>query len=305
MADTLIREAIAYGSQPLSPVPQYWDGSSYIKVQGINGAIRAILYNSAGETFTGASPGSVQLTATSTVAISGTSTISFSGTNTVEIVTSAGASALFSGVNPGSIQLTATSTIDFSATGTVEILSSAGGTAYFSGANPASIKLTATSTVNFSGSGTVIISGTSTVTFSGTETVIISGTSTINFSGSGTVAITGNVTVTGSLTADIAVMPVVGTQANAWSASATVTAGATSNVIDCQYTYNLSIFGTVDTTSVITIQISQDDTTYYNHSANITMTASGTFHRLFDSAARYAKLSIDTTATITATIAGK
>ena len=193
MADTLIREVIAYASQPLSPIPQYWDGSSYQKVQGINGSIRIINYNSAGETFTGASPGSVQLTSTSTV----------------------------------------------------------------------------------------------------------------NFSGSGTVAITGSVTVTGSLTADIAVMPVIGTQANTWSAAATVTAGATSNAIDCQYTYNLSIFGTVDTTSVITVQISQDDTTYYNHSATITMTASGTFHRLFDNAARYTKLSIDTTATITATIAGK
>lgn len=193
MADTLVREVIAYASQPLSPVPQYWDGASYVKVQGVNGAIRIINYNSAGETFTGASPASVQLTATSTV----------------------------------------------------------------------------------------------------------------NFSGSGTVAITGSVTVTGSLTADIAIMPVIGIQANAWSAAATVTAGATSNAIDCQYTYNLSIFGTVDTTSVITVQISQDDTTYYNHSATITMTAAGTFHRLFDNAARYTKLSIDTTATITATIAGK
>ena len=229
MADTLVREVIAYASQPLSPVPQYWDGASYVKVQGVNGAIRIINYNSAGETFTGASPGSVQLTATST--------------------------------------------INYSGTGTIEILSSAGGTAYFSGTNPGSIQLTATSTVNFSGSGTV--------------------------------AITGSVTVTGSLTADIAVMPVIGIQANAWSANATVTAGATSNAIDCQYTYNLSIFGTVDTTSVITVQISQDDTTYYNHSATITMTAVGTFHRLFDNAARYTKLSIDTTATITATIAGK
>lgn len=196
MADTLIRESIAYASQPLSPVPQYWDGASYAKVQGINGAIRIINYNSTGETFTGA--------------------------------------------NPGSVQLTATSTINYSGTGTVEILSSAGGTAYFSTTNPAT-------TVN----------------------------------------------------------KVIGTQANAWSANATVTAGATSNAIDCQYTYNLSIFGTVDTTSVITIQISQDDATYYNHSATITMTAVGTFHRLFDNAARYTKLSIDTTATITSTIAGK
>ena len=215
MADTLVREAIAYGSQPLSPVPQYWDGSSYIKVQGINGAIRVINYTSSGETFSGSSPGSVQLTATST--------------------------------------------IDFSGSGTVEIVTSAGGTACFSSSNPASVQLTSTSTINFSGSGTV----------------------------------------------DISTVPIVGVQANAWSANATVTAGATSNAIDCQYTYNLSIFGAIDTTAIITIQISQDNATYYNHSANITMTGSGTFHRLFDSSARYVKLSIDTTATITATIVGK
>jgi len=80
MADTLIREGVAYGSQPLSPVPQYWDGTSYAKVQGVNGAIRAILFNSAGETFTGASPGSVKLTATSTVNFSGSGTVNISGT---------------------------------------------------------------------------------------------------------------------------------------------------------------------------------------------------------------------------------
>jgi hypothetical protein len=106
MADTLVREAIAYGSQPLSPVSQYWDGASYAKVQGINGSIRIINYNSAGETFTNAIPGTVQL------------------------VTSAGATNLFSGSNPGSVQLTATSTmaisgtatVNFSASGSVDIL---------------------------------------------------------------------------------------------------------------------------------------------------------------------------------------
>lgn len=87
MADTLIREAIAYGSQPLSPVPCYWNGSSYEKVQGIDGAIRVINYNSAGETFTGASPASVKLTATSTVVVSGTTTVNFSASGTVDILT--------------------------------------------------------------------------------------------------------------------------------------------------------------------------------------------------------------------------
>lgn len=83
MADTLVREAVAYSSQPLSPVPQYWNGSSYEKVQGANGAIRETNYNSSGtEIFTATTPASVKLTATSTVVISGTSTITVSGSIT-------------------------------------------------------------------------------------------------------------------------------------------------------------------------------------------------------------------------------
>jgi len=59
MADTLIREAIAYGSQPLSPVPQYWNGTSYEKAQGTDGAIFVELITSAGATarFSTGNPG--------------------------------------------------------------------------------------------------------------------------------------------------------------------------------------------------------------------------------------------------------
>lgn len=288
MADTLVREAIAYGSQPLSPVPQYWDGTSYAKAQGINGAIRVINYNSAGETFTSASPASVQLTATSTVVISGTSTISVSGT----------------------------ATVGFSATGTVEILSSAGGTAYFSATNPGSVKLTATSTVNFSGSGTVVVSGTATVNFSGSGTVAISGTTTVNFSGSGTVVVSGTSTVTFSGTETVSITgnvtalnQIVGTQANAWSASATISSGATSNAIDLQYNYNISYFGTITNTASATLNllVSQDNTNYYiATTATITAGTSSDFHYSTTSAARYAKLMIsNVSSTITATIAGK
>lgn len=48
MADTLIREATAYQSNPLSPVPQYWTGTAYEKVQGVNGSARTIIYDAAG-----------------------------------------------------------------------------------------------------------------------------------------------------------------------------------------------------------------------------------------------------------------
>jgi len=215
MADTLVREAIAYGSQPLSPVPQYWDGSSYAKVQGINGALRVINYNSAGETFTGASPASVQLTATSTV----------------------------------------------------------------------------------------VISGTSTAVISGTSTVVVSGTATVNFSGSGTVNISGNVT------ADIATFPVVGSANNTWSASATVSAGATSTAVDLRYNYNISYFGTITNTSSATLNllVSQDNSTYYTAAtATITAGTSSDFHYSATSAARYTKLMVSgVSATITAIIAGK
>lgn len=225
MADTLTREAIAYGSQPLSPVPQYWNGASYEKVQGDDGAIY------------------------------------------VELITSSGATARFSGANPGSVQLTATSTVNFSGSGTVVV--------------------SGTATVNFSGSGTVAISGTS--------TVAISGTTTVNFSASGTV--------------DILTIPVVGAHANAWSASATISAGATSNSIDLQYNYRISYFGTVTNTASLTLalEVSQDNTNFYQAATNtITAGTTSPFHYSTETAARYARLTTSgVSATITATIAGK
>jgi hypothetical protein len=285
MADTLIREAIAYGSQPLSPTPQYWDGStSYEKAQGINGAIRVINYNTAGETLTNTLPG------------------------TIQVVTSAGATNSFSSSNPGSVQLTATSTVSisgtssvsFSGTNTVEVVTSAGATALFSSTNPGSVQLTATSTVNFSGSGTVVVSGTATVNFSGSGTVVVSGTSTVTFSGSETVNISGNVT---------ALNQVVGTQANAWSASATVTSGATSNSIDLQYNYRISYFGSVTNTASLTLalEVSQNNTNFYQAATNtITAGTTSPFHYSTETAARYARLTVSgVSATITATIAGK
>jgi len=48
MADTLLREGIAFQSQPLSPIPQYWTGTAYEKVQGVNGASRNIIYDASG-----------------------------------------------------------------------------------------------------------------------------------------------------------------------------------------------------------------------------------------------------------------
>jgi len=189
MADTLTREAIAYGSQPLSPVPQYWTGATYEKVQGANGATREINYNSSGtEIFTGATPGSVKLTATSTVAISGTSTVSISGSIT-------------------------------------------------------------------------------------------------------------------------ALNQVVGSANNTWSSSATISAGATSGVVDLQYCYQVSYFGQVTNTATLTLsfQVSQDNSNFYTaESKTITAGTTSPFHYSTTTAARYSRLETSgVSATITATIAGK
>ncbi len=100
MADTLTREAIAYGSQPLSPVPQYWNGTSYEKVQGTDGAIRVINFDSAGETFTDASPGSVTVVSSA----GGSAVLNSGNPGIVEIVLSAGGSAAFSKTNPAYIK---------------------------------------------------------------------------------------------------------------------------------------------------------------------------------------------------------
>lgn len=62
MADTLLREGIAFQSQPLSPVPQYWTGTAYEKVQGANGASRTIIYDASGAALlTAVNPGKVDI----------------------------------------------------------------------------------------------------------------------------------------------------------------------------------------------------------------------------------------------------
>jgi len=116
MADTLIREGISYGSNPFSPVPQYWNGTSYEKVQGVNGATRIIAYDSAGETFTNSNPGSAAVVSSA----GGTAVLNSGNPAVVEIVLTAGGTAAFANANPGF----------------AEIVSSAGGTAYFSTVNP-------------------------------------------------------------------------------------------------------------------------------------------------------------------------
>lgn len=200
MADTLTREAIAFGSQPLSPVPQYWTGTSYEKVQGANGAPRGTIYNSSGvEIFTSTVPAHVVITSNVTSIISGTSTVNYSGTGTVEVVTSAGGSAYFSNTNPANMGLltSAGSSFLFTPTnpGHVEIVSSAGNT--FTTTSPGLVTV-----LNASSSGTAVFGNTSPAYMTKSiinRQVILSGTQTFSSGATATSILT--YSITGPITA--------------------------------------------------------------------------------------------------------
>jgi hypothetical protein len=48
LSDQLIRELVSYLAGPLSPVPQYWNGTAYEKVEGAHGATKTIIYGADG-----------------------------------------------------------------------------------------------------------------------------------------------------------------------------------------------------------------------------------------------------------------
>jgi hypothetical protein len=188
-------------------------------VQGVNGAMRAILFNSAGETFTGASPGSVKLTATSTVAISGVATVNFSGSGTVVV--------------------SGTATVNFSGNGTIEIVSSADGTAYFSALNPGYMRVAYPPGLAALFSATVTWTAGTTATASQTLTVgVITASATtatpeLVVTNDGPYAITVNVYKTisanGSTFNTSAVMTVT-------APAETISAGVTINAVRTSYT---------------------------------------------------------------------
>lgn len=99
---------------------------------------------------------------------------------------------------------------------------------------------------------------------------------------------------------------VVGTQANAFS-SASPLSGGTSSSVDCQYVKRISVFGIESTASpTITIQVSQNDTDWYDSHHSLYTTANVDFYAEFDIGARYIRLKVDANcSSITATVAGK
>lgn len=277
MADQLIREASSFQSTPLVPVPQYWDGSSYQKIQGTAGAMY------------------VAVTA-GTITVSGTVTASGS-------VTASGTVAVSSGtvtVTAGTVSVTGTVT----ASGTVAV--SSGTVAVTSGTVSVTGSVTASGTVSVSSGTVTVSSGTVTVasgTVSVTGTVTASGTVAVS-SGTVTVA-SGTVSVTaGTVTSNIATVPVVGSQGNAWNA-ASVNAAGTSSAVDCQYQRTVSAFGNVSAATTVSAYVSQDNTNFYGAGVNAVTSGADDFHLSFTTAARYVRLQSSGTATITATIAGK
>lgn len=94
-----------------------------------------------------------------------------------------------------------------------------------------------------------------------------------------------------------------GAEANAWSAAA-VAINGTSAVLDSQYAPFCSAFGNTSAAATLTVQLSQDGTTFYT-SGTTTGSVTGNFGINFTTGARYVRLISNAAATITATLACK
>jgi len=96
----------------------------------------------------------------------------------------------------------------------------------------------------------------------------------------------------------------VGTQGNAWAAAA-VLANGTSASIDCQFVPFITAFGSVSANTTITLQVSQDNATFYDALSTKITSAPADFVIFATSGARYTRLKSSAAATITASITGK
>jgi hypothetical protein len=114
------------------------------------------------------------------------------------------------------------------------------------------------------------------------------------------------IVASGNVCTNIQVMPVVGAQGNAWNNEAVLALG-TSIATDCQYCANISVFGTSDSATTISVQVSQDGgfTPWIDTNHSVVLAGAGDFHFSFTSAVRYIRLKSSAPATLTATICGK
>lgn len=102
---------------------------------------------------------------------------------------------------------------------------------------------------------------------------------------------------------------VCGTHGNAFNNTTTAGADEVSSSVDTQYFSNLSIFGEVDRACVLTIQLSADDTNWYDSEHSLVTEGEGTqpiATTISGVGARYWRVTCDKAGTVlTVTIMGK
>lgn len=92
----------------------------------------------------------------------------------------------------------------------------------------------------------------------------------------------------------------LGSQANAWSASA-VGINGKSTAIDTQWSQICTAFGNTSGAATLTVEYSADNTNWYSSAIN-TGAVTGNFGVTFTTGARYVRLSSSAAVTITATL---
>lgn len=95
--------------------------------------------------------------------------------------------------------------------------------------------------------------------------------------------------------------PQTGSQGNAWN-GASVGADGNSPSVDKQGYTTVSAFGTVSAATTLTLQVSQNNSSWYDTDSTVDLAGAGDFHLSVVTAARYVRLNSSAAATITATI---
>ncbi len=113
-----------------------------------------------------------------------------------------------------------------------------------------------------------------------------------------------SMTFSSGLVVNVGVLPFYGTEGNAWN-NATVSPSDVSTTIECLHCHNISVFGTTNSATTLTVQVSQDSNNWYDTSNTIVMVGSGNFHLFFNTGARYIRLRSSSGCTLTASIVAK
>lgn len=96
----------------------------------------------------------------------------------------------------------------------------------------------------------------------------------------------------------------LGAQGNAWLAAATG-AGGFSAALDTLDASIVSAFGNVNGATTLTVQVSEDNATYYDTATTVVLGGAGDFHTSFTTAAKYVRLKSSNNVNATATLAAK